>query len=191
MDAKTLCLGVLALGDASGYEIKKHFEDGPFGHIHAVGFGSIYPALTALADEGKVTFVEESQSGRPDKKVYSITTTGMEALKQAIRKTPSVDRVRSEFLFILFFADLLNPDRRQEVFGSYLAIHKSSLAEMTDKDACHMENVSPGHQFVFEMGKAYHTAMVEFMESHRHLLFDDETAERAEPKLRRAAGGER
>ena len=191
MDAKTLCLGVLALGDASGYEIKKHFEDGPFGHIHAVGFGSIYPALTALAAEGKVTFVEEVQSGRPDKKVYSITAAGMEALKRAIRKTPARDRVRSEFLFILFFADLLNSDRRREVFDSYLAIHKESLAEMTDKDACHMENVSPGHRFIFEMGKTYHAAMIEFMESHRHLLFEDEEPGAATPKLRRIAGGER
>ena len=30
MDAKTLCLGVLLRGEASGYEIKKAFEEGPF-----------------------------------------------------------------------------------------------------------------------------------------------------------------
>src|SRR3546814_8991519 len=34
MDAKTLCLGVLSRGAASGYEIKKAFEEGPFSHFH-------------------------------------------------------------------------------------------------------------------------------------------------------------
>ncbi|MCZ6511637.1 MAG: PadR family transcriptional regulator, partial [Alphaproteobacteria bacterium] len=48
MDTKTLCLGVLTHGDASGYEIKKALEDGPFGHIQEIGFGSIYPALAKL-----------------------------------------------------------------------------------------------------------------------------------------------
>jgi hypothetical protein len=41
---KTLCLAVLSMGDASGYEIKKLLE-GPFRHIHEASFGAIYPAL--------------------------------------------------------------------------------------------------------------------------------------------------
>jgi len=48
MDVKTLCLGVLSRGTASGYEIKKQCEEGPFAHFYAAGFGSIYPALNAL-----------------------------------------------------------------------------------------------------------------------------------------------
>ncbi len=41
MDAKTLCLGALSRGDASGYEIKKAFEEGPLSHIHEASFGAI------------------------------------------------------------------------------------------------------------------------------------------------------
>ena len=33
MDVKTLCLGVLHFGDATGYEIKKMVEDGMFNHF--------------------------------------------------------------------------------------------------------------------------------------------------------------
>ena len=50
MDARTLCLGALELGDASGYEIKKLYEEGDLSHFYAVGFGSIYPALTRLVE---------------------------------------------------------------------------------------------------------------------------------------------
>ena len=52
MDAKTLCLGALSRGDASGYEIKKAFEEGPLSHIHEASFGAIYPALTRLDEQG-------------------------------------------------------------------------------------------------------------------------------------------
>ena len=51
MDVKTLCLGVLSRGAASGYEIKKQCEEGPFAHFYAAGFGSIYPALNSLLND--------------------------------------------------------------------------------------------------------------------------------------------
>jgi len=60
MDVKTLCLGVLSLGDASGYEIRKMFEEGPFAHFHHASFGSIYPALSPLLDAEQVTWAVEA-----------------------------------------------------------------------------------------------------------------------------------
>ena len=68
MDIKTLCLGVLSRCDATGYEIKKAFEEGPFGHIHAASFGAIYPALGALSDAGMVLGTEMAQEKRPDRR---------------------------------------------------------------------------------------------------------------------------
>ena len=73
MNVRTLCLGILSLQEASGYEIKKDVEDGLFSHFIDASFGSIYPALTQLAAEGYVTVREEEQTGKPDKKVYAIT----------------------------------------------------------------------------------------------------------------------
>ena len=49
MNVRTLCLGILSLQEASGYEIKKDVEDGVFCHLIDASFGSIYPALTQLA----------------------------------------------------------------------------------------------------------------------------------------------
>ena len=84
MDSKTLCLGALMLGDASGYEIKKLFEEGPFSYFHQTSLGSIYPALGTLMEEGLVTCDERAQEGRPDKKVYSLTDAGRAAFKKAM-----------------------------------------------------------------------------------------------------------
>ena len=45
MDVRTICLGILTRGDATGYEIKKLVEDGGYQHFVEASFGSIYPAL--------------------------------------------------------------------------------------------------------------------------------------------------
>jgi len=84
MDVKTVCLGLLTQGPASGYDLKKTFES-TFGHFFAAGFGSIYPALGTLAEAGLVTCTEVPQDGKPDRKVYSITDDGREAFTRASR----------------------------------------------------------------------------------------------------------
>ncbi len=79
MDVRTICLGLLTRGDATGYEIKKRFEGDGFQHFVEASFGSIYPALNRLTDEGLVSVREEAQEKRPDRKVYSITAAGRTA----------------------------------------------------------------------------------------------------------------
>jgi DNA-binding PadR family transcriptional regulator len=106
MDVKTLCLGVLSTGDATGYEIKKFFEDS-FSHFYVAGFGSIYPALAELTREGLVTCSELEQEKRPAKKVYHLTEAGLEAFRRALSETYPTHRVRSDFMVLLFFAHLL------------------------------------------------------------------------------------
>lgn len=76
MDVRTMCLGMLAFGDASGYEIKKEFEQGPSRQFLDASFGSIYPALTKMTEQGLLACRTEPQEKRPDKKVYSLTGAG-------------------------------------------------------------------------------------------------------------------
>ena len=67
MDVKTLCLGVLCehWGKASGYEIRKLLkEEGAFSHFVDAGYGSIYPALNKLSDEGLVIY-EAEEANQP------------------------------------------------------------------------------------------------------------------------------
>ncbi len=100
MNVRTLCLGFLSSGEASGYEIKKGIEDGMFSHFIDASFGSIYPALTQLTTEGLLTVRAEEQTGKPDKKVYAITEQGRHALARAISVLYAAkDKFKSEFLF--------------------------------------------------------------------------------------------
>ena len=95
MNVRTLCLAVLFDTEASGYEIRKQSTGSYF--VEA-SFGSIYPALAKLEDEGLVTSRIENQEGRPAKKVYSITEAGRSELLDAMFQKLDPDVFRSEFL---------------------------------------------------------------------------------------------
>ena len=90
-----------------GYEIKKLFEDDGYQHFVEASFGSIYPALNRLTEEGFVSVREEAQEKRPDRKVYSITPAGRTAFIASLLKPLPEDRHRSPFVFAMLFADLL------------------------------------------------------------------------------------
>lgn len=168
MDAKTLCLGVLSKGPASGYEIRKEFEEGPLGHFQDVGFGSIYPALKRLVDSGLAEFAEQDRDDRPDKKLYRITAAGRQALFEQVSSNPAADKFRSDFLFVLMFAELMEPRHLDEVIAERISFHRQRLKEMQSGDCG--EGPSPGHQFVHGFGKAYHEMAADYLESKRHEL---------------------
>lgn len=165
MDAKTLCLGVLSRGEASGYEIKKAFEEGPFSHFHQTSFGSIYPALNTLSAEGLVEVREQPQDKRPDKKIYSITVAGEDALISALLIEPAPDAMRSDFLFILSFAQFLPPAHVGRLIDQRIAWYREALERM-ENCTC-TGSVPPGAEFVRGMGIAVYRTAADYLESHR------------------------
>lgn len=177
MDVKTLCLGVLCLGDASGYQIKKAFETGPFAHFNRAGFGSIYPALRALAARGEVEGRDCEQTGRPDKRVYRITPSGRLALLRALEADPGEDNLRSDFLFLLFFADLLPKDRLRSLIEARLAWYDAKLAAM---DACAEADLPEGARFVAGLGRAVYGAARRYLAEEGGRLTGDAAPQAAD-----------
>lgn len=173
MDSKTLCLGVLARGDASGYEIKKSFEEGPFAHIQAASFGSIYPALTKLSEDGLLVCRTEPQEKRPDKKVYSITSAGREALAARLMKPPADDRLSSDFLFILFFAHILPAPLLAEFIDQRIAWYEASLERMK---GCGVGARAPGERFVHGFGLVWYATAARYLREHRDALLAEVSA---------------
>lgn len=175
MDVKILCLGVLSRGEASGYEIKKAFEEGPFSHFHQASFGSIYPALNALSAEGFVACRAQAQEKRPDKKIYSLTAEGREFFCRALTVQPDHDRMRSDFLFILSFAQFLPPARVADLIDQRIAWYRDSIERMED---CAATTMTPaGASFVRGMGITVYRAAADYLEANRDRL----VAEVAEP----------
>ncbi|MCH8862803.1 MAG: PadR family transcriptional regulator [Proteobacteria bacterium] len=167
MDVRTLCLGILALGDATGYEIRKMVAEGSFSFFSEASYGSIYPALTRLTEEGLVTYQTTPQSKRPDKKVYNLSPAGREELTRALRRDPGPDKNRSEFLASLLFAEAVSPERVNELIGDRLRQHRQkidSLKSLLDED------MTPASSFVVQFGIAVQQAALDFLENNRGML---------------------
>jgi PadR family transcriptional regulator AphA len=175
MNVRTLCLGILSLQEASGYEIKKDVEDGLFSHFIDASFGSIYPALTQLAGEGFVTVREQEQTGKPDKKVYAITEAGRNALAKAISVVPAKDKYRSEFLFQMLLQDYLSPEMMLVAVQKQLNDLNEDLGRIAE---CSRE--AHGSHFVAEYGNAVLTAAVKCLEYKKAELLQQMAARAAE-----------
>jgi len=165
MNVRTLCLGILAHEDASGYEIKKAVEDGMFAHFIDASYGSIYPALTQMLADGHASVREEAHPGKPPKKVYSITAAGRAALRKALHVTPKQDKFKSEFLFQALFKNDLKPEHMAEVFEEQMAYLHRELAQIEE---CRQQaEPGSGHMFVNGYGQAVVRAAIDYMEKAR------------------------
>lgn len=186
MDVKAICLGVLTLGDKTGYEIKKHFEHG-FSHFFVAGFGSIYPALSELTRDGFVTCTDISQRKRPDKKVYSITTRGRGCLMDTLLNTPPRHKVRSEFAVLLYFAHLLPPERLAEILDQRAQDIEDMLATI---DAFEKQShPSPSREMVAGLGRAALSAQLDYIRDRREWLIAElRHQESARDHLKAATG---
>ncbi|SDG33657.1 PadR family transcriptional regulator [Pelagibacterium luteolum] len=110
MNVRTLCLSFLYERNASGYEIRKLCTEAEGAYFVEASFGSIYPALSRLEDDGLVTSTVEHQSGKPSKKIYAITEMGRAAFIDALHEPLGEDVFRSPFLLFARFAHLVDAD---------------------------------------------------------------------------------
>lgn len=168
MDVRTLCLGILSLGDATGYEIKKMVAEGSFSFFSEASYGSIYPALTKLMEEGLVLCRTEHQDRRPDKKIYSLTPAGRAQLESTLEKDPGPDRHRSDFLAALLFAEAVAPERTVDLIADRMDQHRSKIASL--KALLDDEEMTAVSRFVIEYGIATQQAALRYLEDNKHLL---------------------
>lgn len=81
----------LAERPGTGYELGQQFSTS-LGHFWPASSQQIYRTLARLAENGLVTCEDIAQHGRPDKKVYTLSPSGEDALAQWIA-TPSTTPV--------------------------------------------------------------------------------------------------
>lgn len=163
MDVRTICLGILTRGPATGYEIKKLFQEDGFQHFAEASFGSIYPALNRMMDEGLVSVREEAQAKRPDRKVYSITAAGRSALIGALMKPLPEDRHRSPFAFAMLFAHLLPESHVRMLVDTYIRQCEGNLNQIAQRS----EPQTQGERFVLGLGRTIYESLLGFLRAHR------------------------
>ncbi|MCW8889965.1 MAG: PadR family transcriptional regulator [Sedimenticola sp.] len=177
MNTHHLCLGILSLGEASGYEIKKAFEE-TFSHFQATSYGSIYPALAKLTEQGLVSFREETQEKRPTKKVFTITQAGYEHFYQTLMNSEPAEQYRSDFLFLMMFAHLL-PKTHVETLLNKQTEHLKTELEILQRIISECQSLTPGMRFTLEYGIAANQALLLLMQQRHSALLEEIDAARS------------
>jgi DNA-binding PadR family transcriptional regulator len=91
-------LSLLARASLSGYDVAREMK-----RPHAFFYGQaqtsqIYPELARLQEAGLITSTVVEQQGKPDRRVYAITETGMQQLRKWLVEPTPIMEARSELL---------------------------------------------------------------------------------------------
>lgn len=177
MNIKTLCLAVLSLGKASGYDIGKRLEE-PFGHFVDVARSGVYPVLKCLEEEGLVQFENVEQAALPNKKIYDLTDKGRDYLKAELEALAPTHKIRSQFMLLVFFADMLSEDRLETIFKQRIDEMECFLQE--EPYWREMVQGNKGQEFLLDYVRAKAKLEKEFLEQNSGKLMDSLKAEEME-----------
>jgi DNA-binding PadR family transcriptional regulator len=119
-------LGLLARAPASGYELARQLR-APIGFFWRARHSQIYPELARLEAEGMVTHRVVEQQDLPDKKVYTITAAGEEALRHWVTDPVEPAPVRDELLLKTFSLWLAEPAAAAALLREHERHHTEQL----------------------------------------------------------------
>ncbi len=111
----------------SGYDLTRWMER-ETSHFFAIGHSSIYPALARMQREGLVRFEVVPSEHGPERKVYSVTQAGREALLSWAAQPAAERQVRDEQLVKALCYGFLPKERALARLREEKAGHEEKLA---------------------------------------------------------------
>jgi len=167
MNTQTLILAILNFADASGYEIKKQSTEGAFSYFVDISYGSIYPTLSKLEIHGLVIGRSETQSGKPDKKVFSITAKGRQEFIRSLTYPPAKDKFKSEFLLVAMCADITEKEVIEAALDKRIVELEQKLAHIREiGEGCD----DPATKWVTNYGLHIKSADLDYLHKNRESL---------------------
>lgn len=125
-------LSLLAREPLSGYDMKQQL-DGRINIFYKINNNQLYPNLSKLNEEGFIELQSyEKASYRPARKVYKITETGIEKLKEWVVE-PSAPGAWDEFLLKQYSSWLVEPEVMLPLVEEKKKEHEKRLKEYKDK----------------------------------------------------------
>lgn len=102
-------LAALSRESLSGYDLTQRF-DGSLGHFWQASHQQIYRELAKLAAQQQLDVVVQAQAKRPDRKIYSITAAGREALAAWLQTSVQPMPIRDDLLVKLYAGEWAQPE---------------------------------------------------------------------------------
>ena len=156
-------LAALSVESLSGYDLAKKFADKNGCYWRATQ-QQIYRELAKLEDEGMVVSKTIPQAGRPDKKLYHITDSGKENLREWIAQPSEPTPIREDLLVKVLAGHLVSRpiilkelERRRQIHLEQLSIYKEwhqnycqNLAELPLPEQCRCLTLRRGIRYETE-----------------------------------------
>jgi len=117
-------LGLISRQPMSGYDVKRYLDSLSW-LIGNPSFGSLYPALHGLLEDGLVAVEVQPQPGKPDRKIYTITEAGRHGLTEWANRPAGAEASLRAFAMRLLLAGTLSPQSLRE----HLARRRVQVAE--------------------------------------------------------------
>lgn len=142
MSLKLAILAMLDVESGSGYALWQRFQNS-VGFFWQTSHQQLYKELHGLYDSGLIDCVEVAQEGKPDKKVYSLNTSGLAELDKLLAEVASPAKIRDPFLVKIFSGRHLSAtalanelkhhqQHHHETLAVYLALEQQILALPTE-----------------------------------------------------------
>jgi len=118
MSLKYALLGFVDMMPISGYDLKKLFDSSVVYYWSAT-HTQIYQTLAQMAEEGLVDIEVVQQVEHPNKKLYTITDKGRQALREWITTPQELSIVRHALLVQISWADRLRTKEIVNLLDTY------------------------------------------------------------------------
>jgi DNA-binding PadR family transcriptional regulator len=123
-------LALLAKRPNTAYELSQRARR-PLGYFWTASYGQIHPQLRQLTAAGLLTEEALAGPGPHDKRMYTITAAGRDALAAWVVEPPRQEPSRDELLLKAYAIRAAEPERARELVLAQAATHRRRLAEYT------------------------------------------------------------
>ena len=120
-------LAALAHRPRSGYDLNKWFDEAA-SHFCTAGYSSVYPALALFEREGLVVYEAVPSDRGPERKVYSLTSKGRDALLEWASEPAGAPETRDEQLVKALSYGMLPEETTHKLLGEARELHRRKLA---------------------------------------------------------------
>ena len=119
-------LAALAHSPMSGYDLNRWFDEAA-SHFCTAGYSSVYPALNGFERDGLVVHETVPSDRGPERKVYSLTGKGIEALLAWAGEPADAPEVRDEQLVKALSYGMLPPETTRGLLEAARELHRRKL----------------------------------------------------------------
>jgi DNA-binding PadR family transcriptional regulator len=120
-------LAALSTEVLSGYDLTRRF-DGSLGYFWQASHQQIYRELAKLTDKGLLNVNTQVQAKRPDRKLYTLTQTGHQALKDWLAASVQPPQLRDDLLVKLYAGQWTEPETLIKELKAHQVHHQQKLA---------------------------------------------------------------